>query len=133
MTPDLFAFSVSASAMASIDRQMATTPARAKRGKPVPFFVYDCEPARVIEPRGRDAWGLGNLVISGAAGCTPIEHVGPRWSHYVWKLRTVYGLNIETIDEPHGGEFSGTHARYVLRSLVRFANPADASRHRGDQ
>jgi hypothetical protein len=107
--------------------------AQIKRGRPIPFIVYEGETTRRIEPRGRDAWGLGNLLIAGAAGCTPIEHVGPRWSHYVWKLRTVYGLDIETIDEPHGGEFSGSHARYVLRSRVQFADPADAARHGGDR
>jgi hypothetical protein len=133
MTPDLLAFSVSAAAVTSIGRNIATAPTKATRGKRVRFIVYDSEPVRAISPAGRDAWALGNLIIAGAAGCTPIEHVGPRWSHYVWKLRTTYNVIIETIDEPHGGEFSGSHARYVLRSHVRFADPADASRHEGAQ
>jgi hypothetical protein len=96
--PDLFAFAVSASAVATIGRHMATAPAKATRGKRVPFIVYDSEPVRAIKPAGRDAWALGNLIIAGAAGCTAIEHVGPRWSHYIWKLRTKYNVAIETID-----------------------------------
>ncbi|RVG89298.1 hypothetical protein [Sinorhizobium meliloti] len=74
----------------------------------------DGKPVTVI---GRDAWALRNLVDAGAAGCTPIDHPGPRWSHYVFKLRRA-GFLIETIDEKHGGPFAGSHARYVLRSHV---------------
>ena len=44
-----------------------------------------------------------------------------------------YRLNIETITEMHGGEYAGKHARYVLRSRVAFADPADATRRGGDQ
>jgi hypothetical protein len=100
------------------------------RGRPVLFIVYQGDgDSRSITPRGRDAWALGELITAGVEGCTPLTHVGPRWSHYVWKLRTVYGLNVETIDEPHGGEFSGRHARYVLHSKVQFVDLADAARH----
>lgn len=67
---------------------------------------------------GRDAWCLERLLAAGKKGCTPIEQPAPRWSHYVWKLRTKHGIVVETIDEPHGGTFSGHHARYVLRSEV---------------
>ncbi len=71
----------------------------------------------VHEVVGRDAWALLNLIQAGARGCTPIDTPGPRWSHYIFKLRRA-GFIIETIDESHGGPFSGTHARYVLRSSV---------------
>jgi hypothetical protein len=67
--------------------------------------------------RGREAWALDQLIIAGDGGCTPITHPGPRWSDYVFKLRK-RGLSIETIDEKHGGPFSGLHARYVLHSPV---------------
>ena len=40
MTPDLFAFSVSAAAIACDRRHMATTQAKATRGKPTAFTVY---------------------------------------------------------------------------------------------
>lgn len=72
---------------------------------------------RTITVIGRDAWALRNLVDAGSVGCTPIDHPGPRWSHYVFKLRG-FGFVIETINEAHGGPFAGTHARYVLRSHV---------------
>lgn len=66
---------------------------------------------------GRDAWALKNLMDAGKRGCTPIDHPGPRWSHYVFKLRRA-GFIIETIHEDHSGPFAGTHARYVLHSDV---------------
>lgn len=66
---------------------------------------------------GRDAWALRNLMDAGKRGCTPIDHPGPRWSHYVFKLRGM-GFIIETVHEDHGGPFAGTHARYVLHSQV---------------
>jgi len=66
---------------------------------------------------GRDAWALKNLMDAGKRGCTPIDHPGPRWSHYVYKLRGM-GFIIETVHEDHGGPFAGTHARYVLHSQV---------------
>ena len=50
-------------------------------------------------------------------GVTPIERVGPRWSHYVFILRGE-GLDIETIREPHGGDYPGHHGRNVLHSDV---------------
>jgi hypothetical protein len=103
------------------------------RGKPVTFNVFDGEDVRIITPRGRDAWALGELITAGADGCTPLDNPGLRWSHYVFKLKRVYGLNVETITEMHGGEYAGKHARYVLRSRVAFADPADATRHGCDQ
>ena len=77
----------------------------------------DCQPFPVTFI-GRDAWALDNLIRAGERGCTPITTPGPRWSHYVFKLRRA-GVNIETIDEDHGGPFAGSHARYVLRSHIR--------------
>lgn len=67
---------------------------------------------------GRLAWALGNLIEAGGKGCTPLDNPGPRWSAYVHRLRRDFGLEIETIHEPHEGPFPGTHARYVLRSRV---------------
>lgn len=68
--------------------------------------------------KGREAWALYELILAGVRGCTPINNPAPRWSHYVFLLRRA-GLNIETIDEAHGGPFAGTHARYVLRTPLR--------------
>jgi hypothetical protein len=106
----------------------ASNPAidRRSRGKRIAFNVYEGEDVRTIEPAGRDAWALSSLILAGAAGCTPIDHPGPRWSGYVFKLKRIYHLNVETITEMHGGDYAGKHARYVLRSKVRFADPSDA-------
>jgi hypothetical protein len=87
-------------------------------------ILPDGETVRVI---GRDAWALRNLVNAGVRGCTPIDHPGPRWSHYVFKLRG-FGFSIETIDEKHGDPFAGSHARYVLRSLVQIVSESDIDR-----
>ncbi len=67
---------------------------------------------------GRTAWALLNLVEAGERGCTPIDSPAPRWSGYVHKLRRL-GIEIETITEPHGGPFAGSHGRYVLRSAIK--------------
>jgi hypothetical protein len=93
------------------------------------FIVHDGDGSvRQIEPVGRDAWALSELILAGGAGCTPIDQPGPRWSHYVWKLRTVHGLDVATLTEQHGGEYAGHHAHYVLRQRVEFADPADRAR-----
>lgn len=84
-------------------------------------ILPDGKPMTVI---GRDAWALRNLVNAGEVGCTPIDHPGPRWSHYIHKLRG-FGFLIETVTESHGGQFAGTHARYVLRSKVEILRESD--------
>lgn len=78
---------------------------------------YDCVDRRMITVAGRDRWALEALMAAGNVGCTPIDTPGPRWSGYVFNLRG-HGVPIETITEPHGGAFKGTHARYVLRANV---------------
>ncbi|KAA0698552.1 hypothetical protein DTW90_12155 [Neorhizobium sp. P12A] len=82
---------------------------------------------RTVRVVGRDAWALRNLVLAGDTGCTPIDHPGPRWSHYVFKLRG-FGFAIQTLDEKHGGQFAGTHARYVLRSEVEIIDDDEKAR-----
>lgn len=71
------------------------------------------DPFRIVVS-GRARWALDRLRTAGANGCTPIAEPAPRWAAYVHTLRNL-GVPVETIHEPHGGEFSGTHARYVLR------------------
>ena len=75
---------------------------------------------------GRARWALECLISAGERGCTPIDTPGPRWSDYVFKLRG-QGLTIETITEKHEGPFSGTHARYVLRSIVTLAHVGEVA------
>jgi len=80
---------------------------------------------RLIEPVGRDAQTLQALIKAGQSGITSQDVGGwaVRLSHYVYKLRTVYGLTIETIEESHGGEFPGKHGRYILLSDVCLIRP----------
>ncbi len=73
---------------------------------------------RTFDGIGRVAWAMDHLIKAGPKGCTPIDTPGPRWSAYVHKLRTKYGIAIKTIEEKHGGDFAGTHARYVLMDTV---------------
>lgn len=77
---------------------------------------YGCDPFTRYA-MGREAWALDRLRKAGPNGCTPITEPGPRWSAYVHKLRE-RGVPIETLHEPHGGSYPGTHGRYVLRAQV---------------
>ena len=90
---------------------------RAKRSGLYHVTPEDGEPF-TIEAKGREAWALDRLRFAGPKGCTPITEPAPRWSAYVHKLRG-QGVPIETVTEPHGGPYSGTHGRYVLRADVR--------------
>ncbi len=89
------------------------------------YFVHEGD-GRHIAPVGRDAWMLDRLLEAGAAGCTSLENPAPRTSHYVFKLRTKFGLNIETITEAHDGPYAGHHARYVLRTHVSRVEQGEA-------
>lgn len=84
----------------------------------------DIQPAVTIEFddhirtfSGREAWAFQHLHRAGDIGVTALERPAPRWSHYIMMLRRA-GLDIETIMERHGGPYSGSHGRYVLRSRV---------------
>lgn len=72
----------------------------------------------VVTVKGRVQWALDRLREAGPRGVTPIEEPGPRWSAYVFDLRAL-GVQIETVHESHGGDYPGTHGRYVLRSIVQ--------------
>ena len=75
--------------------------------------------------KGRDAWALCELLKAGQRGWTAIDHPGPRWSGYVFNLKSKYGFAIETVHENHGGQFAGNHARYILRTLVEIIGRSD--------
>lgn len=81
----------------------------------------------IISVNGREAWALQCLLLAGDKGVTPITTPGPRWSAYVHDLRTA-GVNIETINEPHGPPFVGHHARYILRSPVKVIQRTEGGR-----
>ena len=82
------------------------------------FIIGDLAGFR-LKLTGRDAWALAELVRAGKKGVTPLDAPGPRWSAYVHKLRHEHSLIIETVNEPHGGDYAGIHARYVLKTPVR--------------
>lgn len=81
------------------------------------FALHGSDGAQVMDLEGREEWALSNLLAAGESGCTPIEHPGPRWSDYVFKLRR-RGIDIATITEKHDGPYAGHHARYILKSKV---------------
>ncbi len=90
-----------------------------KRWGKAPFTVTDkTNQSRQVTVQGRYRWALETLIERGALGMTPIETPAPRISAYVHELRHEYGIDIETITEPHDGPFAGHHARYVLRCTV---------------
>lgn len=66
---------------------------------------------------GRTAWALKQLQTAGLKGISTVDRPAPRWSAYVWALRQK-GICIDTLRERHGGDFPGSHGRYVLRSAV---------------
>lgn len=77
-----------------------------KQGQKQPCFV-----------KGRNAQTLLWLIHKGAAGVTAAEVMNwaLRLGAYVYNLRHTYGLDIQTVREPHEG---GIHARYVLGATV---------------
>ncbi len=75
--------------------------------------LFQGEQSRTFDLKGRSGWAMVQLVEAGATGVTPITRPAPRWSAYVFDLREL-GIPIETIREPHEGNYPGTHARYVL-------------------
>lgn len=96
--------------------QIFQTAARKKSGTHYLITPSAGDPFR-ITVLGRDEWALEQLRKAGRKGCTPITQPAPRWSAYIHNLRKL-GVEIETITEPHDGDFPGRHARYVLRSVV---------------
>jgi hypothetical protein len=113
-TPDLFAF---VAASAAPQASHSSPPPGPSPCPPVVELIASIDSAPPQQFHGRQAWALNELVQAGERGCTPITTPGPRWSDYVFKLRRDR-VTIETIDEPHGGSFSGRHAKYILRSRV---------------
>lgn len=97
--------------------QIFQTTARRKSGAIYLITPSAGDPFRIVVS-GRDKWALDRLCVAGGEGCTPISEPAPRWSAYVFNLRAL-GLEIETVTEPHGGDYPGHHARYVLRSKVQ--------------
>ena len=68
---------------------------------------------RTFYLNGRLGWTFYELHTAGKRGVTPVERPAPRWSGYVHDLRGM-GIAIDTEMVPHGGTYSGHHARYRL-------------------
>jgi hypothetical protein len=60
---------------------------------------------------------LDEMYKAGPEGITTIQFPGVRVSAGILHLRRA-GIDVQTIYEPHGGEFAGRHGRFVLRSRV---------------
>jgi hypothetical protein len=73
-------------------------------------------PTPITLPK-RATWFLDELVKAGTAGVTTIDYPGVRVGDCILKLRKA-GVDVQTIYEPHDGEFAGRHGRYILRSRV---------------
>ena len=80
---------------------------------------------RRIEVTGRRfCQTLKALIDAGDRGVTSLTlgSWAVRTSQYIHILRRKYGLNIETVREPHDG---GEHGRYVLKSKVTIGGSDD--------
>ncbi len=86
-------------------------------GNVVELLVQRTDTGETLRLKGREAWTLAHLIGAGETGIIPLDRPAPRWSAYVHSLRK-RGLEIDTIDEPHAGPYSGTHGRYVLRTSL---------------
>jgi len=73
---------------------------------------------QVVSTKGRESWMLAQLIVTGPKGFTTLERPAPRISHYAFLLRK-HGLPVETLNESHGGPYSGHHGRYVLNLPVQ--------------
>lgn len=74
---------------------------------------------------GRPAWLFELLQNAGEEGVTTLQlPAGVRVSHYILILRRA-GLLVESVRESHGGQFSGSHVRYVDRSGARIVDRGD--------
>lgn len=81
-------------------------------------IIGEGETATKRQFNGRFAHTLWKLIEAGEAGVSSIEQIGPRLSHYIFKLRR-WGLAISMVEEKHKGPFPGWHGRYILGTAVR--------------
>jgi hypothetical protein len=65
----------------------------------------------------RAEWFLEKLIAAGAEGVTTASYPGVRISDCLFKLRRAE-VDVATEYERHGGEFQGSHGRFILRSKV---------------
>ena len=94
---------------------------RSKRKKIA--VAFSTPAGRIVISARKEMLALAALINAGCCGVTALELSG--WAYrlgaYVHTLRHGYGLEIETLREPHDG---GWHARYVLHTpceIIGFA------------
>jgi hypothetical protein len=83
--------------------------------------VIEGDSMRPICVVGQFARTLLALTAAGPRGVTSLEIAtwALRLGHYIFILRSQYGLDIEMVREPHEGPAGrGWHGRYFLRSHV---------------
>ena len=78
--------------------------------------------------KGREAQTMALLIARGDTGISSLHHPGIRLAHYIFKLRG-YGFLIETQSTPHGGDFAGHHAVYVLKSRASIVSGDERRAH----
>lgn len=80
----------------------------------------------VVVIKGREAETILALVEAGSRGVTSLDVSRAGWAYrlaaYVHRLKTDYGISIETRRERHDG---GSHGRYFLRSAVEILDRSD--------
>jgi len=69
------------------------------------------------EFRGRRAWALRELHTAGSKGVSRADNYAPALTQYVAQLKAK-GFSIRTVREKHSGPYRGTHARYVLMTVL---------------
>lgn len=72
---------------------------------------------RQLRLDGREGWAALELIDAGERGITAFDYPGVRVADSVFKLRR-RGILIETVQESHGGQFRGQHARYIARTKL---------------
>lgn len=79
--------------------------------------------------KGRYAQTLEALIKAGPKGITAheISSWALRLSHYIFILRTEYGLIIHMAKEPHGGSCPGWHGRYTLETGCQLVPEREAA------
>jgi hypothetical protein len=111
------------------NRRISSVTSKRRRGAAqllVRYRLADDPPGKTRQATGRFGWTLLQLHKAGGTGVTTLERPAPRWSHYVWILRSE-GVSIETEHEKHGGDFAGTHGRYRLISPVEILEVIEPS------
>ncbi|MGF1552360.1 MAG: hypothetical protein ACFBWO_07650 [Paracoccaceae bacterium] len=95
------------------DRRGVATPAALETSLPGDVREDSAPDDRRLVLTARAAWALAELRRAGPRGITARAYPGVRLADAVFKLRRA-GYAVATEFEPHGGDYPGRHARYIL-------------------